>query len=71
MATTLKVDDTDARLEFGPAGAWSPGPTASWNKDGTYQVSTTGNARFYILFRGSFLPSLSDIPPIALDASLH
>lgn len=52
MANALRVDDTDPMLQFGPPGAWSAGPPASWNKDGTYKISTNGDARFYILFRG-------------------
>lgn len=44
---TLRVEDTDARLEFGS----DPG---AWTVQGDYHYSEAVNSRFYILFRGQY-----------------
>ena len=43
---TLRVEDTDPRLEFGPNGAWTI--------QGDYHYSETDSSRFFILFRGQY-----------------
>ena len=49
---TLRVEDTDPRLEFGGQTA----DNGAWTVQGDYHYSEEVNSRFYILFRGQYQP---------------
>jgi len=54
MPQVLRLDDGDARIQYGPPEAWGAVVNSGqeWNKDGTYHRAGAAGAGLFFLFRG-------------------
>src|SRR5260221_6448996 len=70
---TLRVDDADAMIGYGPSNAWQfvANSGESWNSDGTYHVARTRNSEFFIMFRGWSCLLLFPLPRSRHSGSLN
>ena len=67
MAKTLRLDDTDPRIDYGPRSSWAAVTNSgeSWNLDGTYHRASTPFSQFFLAFRGEYFSW--PFPHIAVD----
>ena len=55
MPQVLRLDDSDARVQYTPPEAWETvvNSTSEWNQDGTYHRAKATGAQLFFLFRGT------------------
>ena len=56
MAQTLRLDDADSQIDYGPRGSWQVVNNSGqpWNLDGTYHRASTLVSSFFLAFRGEW-----------------
>jgi hypothetical protein len=54
MPQVLRLDDSDARIQYAPPEAWGAvlNSGEEWNPDGTYHGAKARGAQLFFLFRG-------------------
>ena len=56
MDKTLRLDDTDPRIVYGPSWKAVTNSGESWNLDGTYHLASNPASEFWFAFRGRWFP---------------
>lgn len=54
MAKTLRLDDSDPRIQYSPPKAWSI-MKDPWDVNGTYHQASSQGSQVFLLFRGEWV----------------